>query len=108
MSNKEAILFAVLILSASRIREDSYDRITATNTINDNIYNNNHIDFMQFYKKTMQEAAREACLKEEVPFLMMPVYLALENTYNDILAWATDISFYKDNTVKISSPEAIK
>ena len=105
--NKEAILFAILILNASRIREDSYNHIAAAEAINDNIDNMYPLDFKRFYTKTLAEAAKEACVKENVPFLKIPVYLALHNTRNEIIDWATTISFYVDEGF-IPSPKAAK
>ena len=107
MINKETILFAILILNASRIREDSYDHAAAAKAINDNIDNTYPLDFKQFYTKTLAEAAKEACIEENVPFLKIPVYLALHNTWNEIIDWATAIGFYVDEGF-IPSPKAAK
>lgn len=74
---------ASLLVKAAAIREASYDSKTA-----DEMTAKGYLgDFSKFYKKSMHDAAYEACSPEHTA-LTEPVYLLLSECWNDALEWA--------------------
>lgn len=88
---------AEIVMAAQRIREQGYDGEAA-----DAAYKagevereaNPHdiyaglVDFQQFYRCTMLQAAKAACKQAGEPELETPVYLLCECGWNDAQMWA--------------------
>lgn len=79
-------LLAAMIRTAVDLRESSYDRAAALRATNDT--SNRHIDFMQFYGMSLEEATRIAGTRLNAPELATPVYLLLRTGWNDVIDWA--------------------
>lgn len=80
---------AKAIKLAAKIREESYNHEASNAAEN---LQNNMIDFNKFYEKSLLKASDEAA--ELLGFdetATQPIYLLLQNSWNDILDWADKI-----------------
>lgn len=97
MNTKASKTLAVVIQNAMRIREASYDKKAADAATKkadahraadpSNMYKG-HVDYKEFYGKTMQQAAEEAAEQEGDPALGDIVYHLMFTSWNDAADWA--------------------
>ena len=103
MSDK---IYAQVILNTTKIYSESYDKAAAVEAVKiddkrreaeilaqpDNIYAGiSFVDCSKFYRKTLEQSAKEAAIESGFPSFDMPAYLALQYTWNDIIYWAESV-----------------
>ncbi len=91
---------AKIILDAMKIRSESYDQAAADAASRKadeerkadpgNIYAG-MVDFVQFYRKTLEQACTEAATKAGEPEIGELVYYALFHAWNDCESWLQDV-----------------
>lgn len=76
---------ALAVKLAAKIREESFNDKEATKASQ----NKEFVDYTKFYELSLSEAAEKAASKVGYDTRgAEPVYLLLQNCWNDILAWA--------------------
>lgn len=102
-------LLAILVQASAKIHEESYDRESSDKAEKENDAKRDAaephmkhycvVDYSQFYRMTLQEAAEEACrrVQRSEPGQMelaYPVYLLLQMAWNDALDWSNNPEAY--------------
>ena len=86
--DRSVILLARIIKRGAQISEESYDHAEADRMTKEEKYP----QYSRCYKKTLEEACKEAAKEARVPELGRIVYLALNGWWNDSLDWAEQYS----------------
>jgi len=81
-----------VILLAAEIREKSYDK-KAADKYEKSLKPGSYMDFGQFYKLDLMQSVKKAIEQFKMDkALAFPVYLLLSYCWNDIKAWAEEIT----------------
>lgn len=83
---------STLIKLSAKIREESFDHVKAEKMQKEYTIHYNMPDYNNCYNKSISESVQEAIIQLKMDNkLLEPVYLLLQNAWNDSLQWANSI-----------------